>query len=70
VAGRLLEREVEALARLLGEPERPYVAVLGGAKVSDKLTAIGSLVERVDALLIGGAMAFTFLPPRARQGAS
>ena len=60
-AGRLLEREVEALSKLLGEPARPYVAVLGGAKVSDKLATIGSLVERVDALLIGGAMAFTFI---------
>ncbi len=60
-AGRLLQREVEALSRLLEEPERPYVAVLGGAKVSDKLSTIGALVERVDALLIGGAMAFTFL---------
>jgi len=61
VAGRLLEREVAALSRLLDEPDRPYVAVLGGAKVSDKLATIGSLVERVDALLIGGAMAFTFI---------
>jgi phosphoglycerate kinase len=60
-AGRLLQREVEALARLLENPERPYVAVLGGAKVSDKLATIGALVERVDAILIGGAMAFTFL---------
>jgi phosphoglycerate kinase len=60
-AGRLLQREVEALSRLLREPERPYVAVLGGAKVSDKLSTIGALVERVDALLIGGAMAFTFI---------
>jgi phosphoglycerate kinase len=60
-AGRLLQREVEALSRLLEEPERPYVAVLGGAKVSDKLSTIGALVERVDALLIGGAMAFTFI---------
>ncbi len=60
-AGRLLQNEVEALSRLLGEPERPFVAVLGGAKVSDKLATIGSLVERVDALLIGGAMAFTFI---------
>jgi phosphoglycerate kinase len=60
-AGRLLQREVEALSRLLEEPARPYVAVLGGAKVSDKLTTIGALVEQVDALLIGGAMAFTFV---------
>lgn len=61
VAGRLLQREVEVLSKLLGDPDRPYVAVLGGAKVSDKLSTIGSLVERVDALLIGGAMAFTFI---------
>ena len=61
VAGRLLQREVEALSRLLNDPDRPYVAVLGGAKVSDKLATIGALVERVDAILIGGAMAFTFL---------
>ena len=60
-AGRLLQREVEALSRLLLEPARPYVAVLGGAKVSDKLGTIGALVERVDALLVGGAMAFTFI---------
>jgi phosphoglycerate kinase len=60
-AGRLLQREVEALSKLLEDPERPYVAVLGGAKVSDKLGTIGALVERVDAILIGGAMAFTFL---------
>jgi phosphoglycerate kinase len=59
-AGRLLEREVEALSRL-DEPDRPYVAVLGGAKVSDKLSTIGALVDKVDALLIGGAMAFTFI---------
>jgi phosphoglycerate kinase len=61
VAGRLLQREVEVLSRLRDDPDRPYVAVLGGAKVSDKLAAVGALVERVDALLIGGAMAFTFI---------
>lgn len=61
VAGRLLQEEVEALSRLLNNPGRPYVAVLGGAKVSDKLATIVALVERVDAILIGGAMAFTFL---------
>ena len=60
-AGRLLQREVDALSRLLLDPARPYVAVLGGAKVSDKLGTIGALVERVDALLVGGAMAFTFI---------
>jgi phosphoglycerate kinase len=64
-AGRLLQKEVEALSRLLGETARPYVAVLGGAKVSDKLSTVEALVDRVDALLIGGAMAFTFI---AAQG--
>jgi phosphoglycerate kinase len=64
-AGRLLQREIEVLSRLLEGPDEPYVAVLGGAKVSDKLAAISALVPRVDALLIGGAMAFTFI---AAQG--
>jgi phosphoglycerate kinase len=61
VAGRLIQREVEVLGRLLHGPEHPYIGVLGGAKVSDKLSVIGSLIDRVDALLIGGAMAFTLL---------
>jgi phosphoglycerate kinase len=61
VAGRLLQKEVDVLSTLLGEPAKPYVAVLGGAKVSDKLATIDALVERVDALLIGGAMAFTLI---------
>jgi phosphoglycerate kinase len=61
VAGRLLEREVDVLSRLLHDPASPYVSILGGAKVSDKLATINALVERVDALLIGGAMAFTFI---------
>jgi len=60
-AGRLLQKEVDALSRLLQDPPRPYVAVLGGAKVSDKCDTIDALVERVDALLVGGAMAFTFI---------
>jgi phosphoglycerate kinase len=61
VAGRLLENEVRVLTKLLTGAERPYVAIMGGAKISDKLAVIGSLAERVDALLIGGAMAFTLL---------
>jgi phosphoglycerate kinase len=61
VAGRLLEREVEVLGKLLRDPDRPYVAILGGAKVSDKLGVIDALIDRVDALLIGGAMAFTLV---------
>ncbi len=61
VAGRLLQREVEVLSKLLDGAERPYVAVLGGAKVSDKLGAMRALVERVDGLLVGGAMAFTLI---------
>lgn len=60
-AGRLLQREVEVLSSLLENPERPYVAILGGAKVSDKLATISALAEHVDALLIGGAMAFTLI---------
>jgi phosphoglycerate kinase len=64
-AGLLMQREVETLSRLLNHPDRPFVAVLGGVKVSDKLGVIDSLLERVDALLIGGAMAFTFI---AAQG--
>ncbi|HTG46493.1 MAG TPA: phosphoglycerate kinase [Actinomycetota bacterium] len=61
VAGRLVQREVDVLGRLLRDADRPYVAILGGAKVSDKLPVIDALVDRVDALLIGGAMAFTLL---------
>ena len=60
-AGRLVQREVEVLSAIRDSPRRPFVAVLGGAKVSDKLQTVRSLVEKADALLIGGAMAFSFL---------
>ncbi|RAO12437.1 Phosphoglycerate kinase [Micromonospora noduli] len=61
VAGRLVLREVEVLSKLTGDPERPYVVVLGGSKVSDKLAVIEALLPTVDRLLIGGGMCFTFL---------
>ena len=59
--GRLLFREVDTLSRLLEAGEHPFVAVLGGAKVSDKLGVIDALLERCDAIIVGGAMMFTFL---------
>ncbi|MDQ2092903.1 phosphoglycerate kinase [Rhodalgimonas zhirmunskyi] len=64
-AGRLMQAELEALDAALGKPKRPVVAVVGGAKVSTKLDLLGNLVSRVDALVIGGGMANTFL---AAQG--
>jgi phosphoglycerate kinase len=64
-AGRLLLREVEALGRLLEDPGRPFIALLGGSKVSDKIGVIDALLDRCDLLLVGGAMASTFL---AAQG--
>lgn len=60
-AGRLLQREVEVLGSLLTDPARPFVAVVGGAKYADKLGVLHSLLTRVDLLVIGGGMAFTFL---------
>ncbi len=64
-AGQLVLHEVEVLRTLTGDPDRPYIVVLGGSKVSDKLGVIAALLPKVDALLIGGGMCFTFL---AAQG--
>ena len=60
-AGRLLQREVEVLSGLRNNPRRPFVAVMGGSKVSDKLAVIEALLESVDSLVVGGGMCFTFL---------
>ena len=60
-AGLLMQQELAALGRILESPDKPLVAILGGAKVSDKLTLVEHLLDRVHALLIGGGMAFTFL---------
>ena len=66
-AGRLLQREVEVLSKLREDPDRPFVAILGGAKISDKLGVVEALLERVDALLVGGAMAFSFLAVQGHE---
>ena len=60
VSGFLIEKEVKFLGEALNNPERPFVAILGGAKVSDKIGVIDSLLEKVDTLMIGGGMAYTF----------
>lgn len=61
VAGFLMQKELDYLGKAVGDPERPFVAVLGGVKVSDKIKVIDNLLNKVDALLIGGAMTYTFL---------
>ena len=65
VCGYLVQKEVSIMGKALADPERPFVAILGGAKVSDKLNVINNLLEKVDTLIIGGGMAYTFL---AAQG--
>ncbi len=61
VCGYLVQKEVGVMGKALANPERPFVAILGGAKVSDKLNVINNLLEKVDTLIIGGGMAYTFL---------
>ena len=71
VSGFLIEKELDFLGKALDEPKRPFVAILGGKKVSDKIGVIDSLLEKVDTLLIGGGMAYTFLKSQGYEiGAS
>ena len=65
--GSLVEAEVDVLKRLTDRPERPYVVVLGGSKVSDKLGVIDNLLDKADSLLIGGGMVFTFLAAQGHE---
>ena len=65
--GGLVQRELDVLSKLTGDPERPYVVVLGGSKVSDKLAVIEALLPKVDKLLIGGGMCFTFLKAQGHE---
>ncbi len=65
-AGLLMEKELEYLGKAISDPARPFVAIIGGAKVSDKIEVINALLDKVDALLIGGAMAYTFLNARGQ----
>src|SRR5262249_6263156 len=66
-AGFLMEKELQYLGRALENPARPFVAILGGAKVSDKIEVIRNLMTKVDSLLIGGAMAYTFMKANGRR---
>jgi phosphoglycerate kinase len=66
-AGLLMEKELTYLGKALQHPEKPFVAILGGAKVSDKISVIQNLMEKVDALIIGGGMAYTFLKAQGEQ---
>jgi len=67
VAGLLMEKEINELSTLLSNPKRPFVVVLGGVKVSDKIGVIRKMLEKADAILIGGAMCFTFLKAAGRK---
>jgi phosphoglycerate kinase len=66
-AGLLMQKELQYLGRVLTQPEKPFVAIIGGAKVSDKIDVLRNLLSKVDALLIGGAMAYTFAKAQGKQ---
>jgi phosphoglycerate kinase len=66
-AGYLMQKEIEIMGKALADPERPFVAILGGAKVADKLGVIKNLLEKVDTLIIGGGMAYTFLKAKGYE---
>jgi len=66
-AGYLVQKEVEAFRQILVEPPKPFVAIVGGSKVSDKILLLEQLMEKVDKLLIGGAMAYTFLKAQGKE---
>jgi 3-phosphoglycerate kinase len=67
VSGYLMQKEIDIMGKALSNPERPFVAILGGAKVADKLGVIQNLLEKVDTLIIGGGMAYTFLKAQGME---
>ena len=67
VSGYLLQKEISIMGKALANPERPFVAILGGAKVADKLNVISNLLEKCDTLIIGGGMAYTFLKAQGKE---
>ena len=67
VSGYLIQKEISILGKALANPERPFVAILGGAKVADKLNVISNLLEKCDTLIIGGGMAYTFLKAQGKE---
>ncbi len=67
VVGYLMQKEIDFLGNAVNNPERPFVAILGGAKVADKLNVISNLLEKCDTLIIGGGMAYTFLKAQGKE---